>query len=343
MTPQEFQAKLKAKGGLSWFLFCGEEEYMKHKALLDLRRAVIGEDAFAALNHLKFEGEELDFDRLREALSTPPMMAETKLIEWHLCHFDKMKEEAFSRFLTLCEEKDLYEGTVLLFYVEEERLSRGTDKRPEKRFSAIARAIDTVVFSRPTDPQLLGWIDRHMKEEGLRISSDTARLILERCGRRMQTLSGEIDKIAAFLHQKGRDLVTAEDVLFVSAVTVESEPFSLSNAILSGNAHEAYLQLKEAKNAKTDPSLLFGSVFRLFGDLLTVATLRDEGLAPSAIAKLTGLHEYRVGLYLKSASGKSVSFLDGILEKCRRLDLSAKKGNADFQALERLIAAALSR
>ena len=112
------------------------------------------------------------------------------------------------------------------------------------------------------------------------------------------------------------------------------------NAILAGDTAAAYENLRDMKNRRMDPSLIFGTVFRVFSDLLTVALLREEGLAPAAIRAATGFHEYKVNLYLRSLSRRSVASLEAHLGKCRRLDLASKSGMTDYGALERLIAEA---
>ena len=126
--------------------------------------------------------------------------------------------------------------------------------------------------------------------------------------------------------------------LSTEAATDTSNGINLGNAILGGNAALAFQNLQDMKNRRIDAAIIFGSVFRLFSDLYTVALLREAGLAPDAIAKRAGIHEYKTKLYLRAIGRRTAESLGLTLEKCRRLDLAGKSGTADYSGLERLIA-----
>ncbi len=338
MTVEELKKALKG-GRIPFLILAGEEEYLKRYYLSSIRSRLVPDEGLAPFNHIRFEGNEIDFGRLLDALKTPPVFAEEKLIEWHLCDFDKMKADDLSRLRALCEEKDSYEGITLVFYAEEGKLQFGQyPKRPSTRYTALSEFIDIVWFPPSTDAQLINWILRHFEKEKLLCSRPTAEALLSRVGHSMDMLSGEIEKLSAYCHANGRAELSAADINTVSASTFEADAFGLSNAILSGNATLAYENLRDMKNRRQEPTMIFGSVFRVFCDLYAVALLREEGLPPDAIREKIGMHEYKLKLYLRALTGKSSQSLSEILERCRRLDLSAKLGVADYSGLERLIA-----
>ena len=338
MTEEALREAIKA-ARIPWLILAGEEEYLKRYYLGEIRRALVPDEAFAPFNHLRFEGEVPDIGKLTDAVKTPPVFAEYKLVEWHLCDFEKMKAEELAKLSEFCEGREAYEGVTVVFYVEAERLSVGSNpKKPSRRYTEVSGMLDIAYFTRATDQKLLGWIGRHLKHEGLVASADVGRALLARCGHAMDVLAGELEKLAAYAHAKGKSEITEADVRMVTAPNFEADAFGLGNAILAGNAALAYENLRDMKNRRLDPSLIFGSVFRLFCDLFTVALLREEGLTPAAIREKTGLHEYKVTLYLRATARRTAASLGETLEKCRRLDLAGKSGNADYSGLERLIA-----
>lgn len=338
MTAQELKAALKSPP-LPWLILAGEEEYLKRYYLGEIRKALVPDEALAPFNHLRFEGESLDFAKLEDAIKAPPVFAEYKLVEWHLCDFERMKAADLARFCELCGEQEEYPGVTVVFYAEAERLTPGQNpKKPQKRYTDICKAIEVVPFPRSTDTQLLGWIGRHLTHEGITASAAVGRTMLERCGHSMDILAGELDKLIAYAHAKGKTELTEADILEITSPNFEADAFGLGNAILAGDAALAFENLRDLKNRRVDPSLIFGSVFRLFCDLFSVALLREEGLSPAAIREKTGLHEYKVTLYLRATGRRSAASLGATLEKCRRLDLAGKSGAADYSGLERLIA-----
>ena len=341
MTVEELKKVLKGDR-IPFMILAGEEEYLKRYYLSSIRSRLVPDEGLAPFNHIRFEGNEIDFGRLSNALKTPPVFAEEKLVEWHLCDFDKMKEDDLERLRALCEEKDSYEGVTLVFYAEEGKLQFGNyPKRPSSRYTALSKFIDIVWFPPSTDAQLINWILRHFEKEKLLCARPSAEALLARVGHSMDTLSGEIEKLAAYCHANGRNELSVADITAVCASTFEADAFGLSNAILSGNAAVAYENLRDMKNRRQEPTMIFGSVFRVFCDLYAVALLREEGLSPDAIRERTGMHEYKLKLYLRALAGKNSQWLGAILERCRRLDLSAKLGTADYSGLERLIAEVL--
>ncbi len=341
MTVEELKKVLKGDR-IPFMILAGEEEYLKRYYLSSIRSRLVSDEGLAPFNHIRFEGNEIDFGRLSDALKTPPVFAEEKLVEWHLCDFDKMKAEDLQKLRELCEEQDSFEGVTLVFYAEEGKLQFGNyPKRPSSRYTALSEFIDIVWFPPSTDAQLINWILRHFEKEKLLCTKATAEALLARVGHSMDTLSCEIEKLSAYCHANGRAELSVSDITAVSASTFEADAFGLSNAILSGNAALAYENLRDMKNRRQEPTMIFGSVFRVFCDLYAVALLREEGLSPDAIREKTGMHEYKMKLYLRALAGKSSSSLGAILERCRRLDLSAKLGAADYGGLERLIAEVL--
>lgn len=342
MTEKELKAALAAPP-VPWLILGGEEEYLKRHYLREIRRALITDEGLAPINHLRFEGATPDLSLLRDAVKAPPVFAEWKLIEWHLCDFEKMSAEELSRFTAFCREREQYEGVTVVFYAEADRLLVGqSPKKPSRRFQELEAAIPILMFPRSTDAQLLGWIGRHLTHEGLSGDAALGRALLERCGHSMDVLSGELAKLAAHAHARGKTVLTQEDVDEVTAATFEADAFGLGNAILACDAAAAYANLQDMKNRRQDPSLIFGSVFRLLCDLFSVALLREEGLPPAAIAEKTGLHSYKVSLYLRATSRRTAASLGALVEGCRRLDLIGKSGVTDYAGLERLIAEAVS-
>ena len=72
--------------------------------------------------------------------------------------------------------------------------------------------------------------------------------------------------------------------------------------------------------------------------MVTVRTLSDSGLTTAEIATTTKIHEYRVGLYLRSAGGVESSRLKATVEACRDADSALKLSATDgYGVIEKLI------
>lgn len=340
MTATELKNAIKATSFDRCFVFCGEEDYLKQYYLKELRRTILTDEAFEVFNHFSFEGEKINFAKLYDALSAPPMMSDFKLIEWHLADFNTMKESDVTALLDFCEEKKDYPFSCVVFSVGAERFNLGNlPKNPSELYKQLAPVADIVVFDHSTDSQLSSWINRHFAHDGFSVEGDVCRALLDRCGRDMNVLTLEIDKLCAYVKSNARDSVTERDVEYITCPSPENDAFALSNAILSKNKKAAYDSIIDMKRKKTDPSIVLGSLFKLYGEIITVSEFMRAGLSQSDISKKLRFHEYKTGLYMKYASKTSIQSLERMLSVCRDADILVKSTYTNpYTVLERLIA-----
>ena len=150
MNVAEFNTKIKALPIGGCFIFAGEEDYLKRYYLGQLRKRIISEEFLAPFNHSVFDGREVDFAAVRDAVISPPMMSEAKLIEWKYPSFEKMKESdlsAFEEVLTLLEKHDY---ATLAFIVEEGEIDLGTPKRESKFTKRFGKRVNILDFPKST-------------------------------------------------------------------------------------------------------------------------------------------------------------------------------------------------
>ena len=338
MTQEELKRAIKEKrGGI--YVFVGEEAYLKRYYLSEFRKAFVEED-FAAFNHQRFEGTEIDFPALREAMLTPPMMSDYKMCEWHLANFNALKEKGQRELASLSEKREDCPNTAVIFFVEPEDFDLGfLPKKPSKLYTFVSKNADIVEFPKSTDRQLIPWIGRHFVHAGITAPPSLADKLIERCGHGMDTLKGEIDKLVAYAKANQKDSLDFDDLASVTSPTSESDAFALSNAILEGNVESAYRALGEMKSRRVEPILILGSVTSVYSDLLLVAKMAADGLPQAEIAKKMKMHDYKAGLYIKAARRRGVNALVATLDACREADIRAKTGfGVGYGIIERLVA-----
>lgn len=338
MTQEELKLAIKEKrGGI--YVLVGEEAYLKRYYLSEFRKAFLEED-FAAFNHQRFEGTEIDFPALREVMLTPPMMSDYKMCEWHLADFNALREKGQKELASLSELRAECKTTAVVFLVEPDDFDLGyLPKKPSKLYTFVSKNADIIEFPKSTDRQLIPWIGRHFVHAGITVPASLADKLIERCGHGMDVLKGEIDKLVAYAKANGKDTVDFEDLVTVTSPTSESDAFALSNAILDGNIESAYRALGEMKSRRVEPILILGSVTSVYSDLLLVAKMANDELSLSEIAKKMKMHEYKAGLYMKAARRRGIPALVATLDACRAADLRAKTGfGVGYGIIERLIA-----
>ena len=320
------------------FLFYGEEDYLKRYYTEEYRRAVVTDESFAVFNHFRFDGATIDFAALSDAVKAPSMMCDKKLIEWSGADFSAMKERDLEALAEFCEECEGYSGNVVIFTVAADRFDPGTKKKPSKLYTKLSKMLSLVDFPLSTDAQLSSWIVRHFAKEGLRPGPGCVDAIIGKAGHNMTVLDKEIEKMCCYALAHGMEDIPAELVEPLVCGTVESDAFSLTEALLSGDYEAAYTYLDDMALKKAEPIAVLGQVAKLYCDLLTVGALTEEGLSQGEISKTLKMHEFRVGLYMKGARRLGLPMLRRTVKQCADMDAGMKNGSANFGGFDVLIA-----
>ena len=337
MDVNEFKARLKSGNPAGAYAFVGEEDYLKRFYLGELRGAIITDEAFAPFNHLVFDGEDLDVAALLDAIKSPPMMADYKLVEWHYPDLTSLKESELSDLEMLLEARREYGYTVLAFLVGEDGIDLGTPKKKSKFLSRFEKNMDFLRLDRSTDAQLAQWIHRHLDAEGVEHSPDLPSALIFRSGHYMQQLKNEIDKLVAYAKANSVTL-TAHEVELIATPTTECDTFAFSNAILARDKQGALIALEDMKTRRVDPTVIIGMTARVVCDLVNVSGLSDDGMSFEDLAKTLSMNAFKLKLYLASAKKLGREKCEAMLEELSRVDTSSKFGGiGGYTAIELFI------
>ena len=318
--------RIKALHIAGAYIFCGEEDYLKRYYLSGMRNIACPDDAFSVFNHAVFDGEDADLSEISEAIKSPPMMGDFKLIEWKYPDIEHMRDKERTALCELAREAKEYSYAVLVLYVSAEGLDAGTAKRPSKIASAISGDFDLFNFEKSTDAKLAAWLKRHFDSQGVACDGGTVNALIFRSGHSMQVLKNEVDKLCAYLHVNGLDRITEKEVEKVASSTVECDTFALSNAITDKDRQKAFVALTDLKFRRTDPGAVLASVGRSIADILAVASMLEEGLGAQDIEATLGWRGGKVKIYINSAKRWGKDRLSAALSRIRELDSQSKFG-----------------
>ena len=342
MEIAEYKAKID-RSPEGFYLFVGEEEYLKRHYLSELKKKLVPDAFLEPFNYAVFDGAEIDFGRLLDAIKAPPMMADYKLIVWKYPEIEKMKEKAREALDELGAMAKDYPYSVVVLLVGKDSFDIGTPpKKPSKLYTRYSASFHLVNFKSSSEPQLIGWLARHFEAEGVRTDADTLRALLFRSGHSMDTLASEVDKLAAYAKANGLEAITAREVELVASSTVECDTFALSNAIGERNHALAFRVLSQMKLERTDPLMILGMLIRTYTELLAVSTLMGEGRGQDEIATLTKINPYKVKLAMASVRRAGSERIYRATKLLGEVDAQAKSSYVDvYSLLERFLAVVL--
>ncbi len=334
-----YRQSLKDKAFRGIYIFGGEEQYLVKYYLGELRRAAVGEGTgLEVFNNPTYDGDDVDFGAIAEAIKAPPMMSDFKLIEWRHADFSSMKEkelDALEELVTLVAE---YPYSIVAFTATPEGLDIGSARRPSKFAQRFGKLVNIFDFEKSTETQLYSWLKKHFDADGVGVTLDVLRELVFSSGRSMEVLVREVAKLSALAHARGQRELTVDDVHEVASKTPESDTFALSNAITERNKQKAYQALEEMKYRRVDTTVIFAMISRTYDELLSVSIMLGEGCGAAEIESLLKLHPNRTRHVIAAAKKYSEERLREIVSTLSRVDADSKFGGVTgYTAVELFI------
>lgn len=323
MEYTEFRARLKEPSG--WYLFVGEEEYLKRYCLGEMKKAVCPIPDLDTFNYTVFDGADIDLGALREALIAPPLMSDKKFVVWKYADFTKMRENAQKTLEELLAGAKDHPETVFVITADADGFDVGSlPKRPSPLYRRFEKKVTIVHFPRSTEAGLLAWLKKHFDAAGIRTDAPTLTAMIGRCGHNMDVLLGEVKKLTCYAAAHGRDQIDPQDVSAVCCSVAEEEAFALSDAVYNRDREAALRALTSEKNERSDPALVLGSLCRIYSELSRVARLCADGMSAEQIAQATGMNPYRAKTVWRAAKAIGVRRTSAALSALAQMDADFK-------------------
>ncbi len=326
MELNDFKAKIKSENLSGCYIFTGEEDYLKKYYLSALRSAAVSDEGLSTLNHIVYDGSEIDFAELLDAVKAPPIFDRYKLVEWRYGSFNKLTDAALEAFESVLDVVNNSDEVVLAFIVGDGDIDIGTAKRPGKLVKSLEGKVNILNFEKQSDAQLLSWLKKHFDKEEIAVSRESLEALLFKSGHTMSVLANEVDKLSYMLKSRGDSTLTPVHIEECASSTIECDSFALSNAILNRNKREAYLALEEMKMDRSDPIMIMGIIGKVYSELANVAFLLADGVSQADIATTLKMNSYKLQKYINSAKKYPRERIAKIVNELARVDTEAKFG-----------------
>ena len=318
------------------YLFFGEEDYMKKFALDAAIAAISPDQSFSFFNEIRFDSVTYSPEALIDSFMPAPMMADRKLIIISQLDVKSMKPHEVDALLKAIEALGDYDYNTLIITVSADRFDAGNlPKKPSQILQKLAEHLIPVQFEKNSPARLAAWVSKHFEHNGVIASAEACNMVIERCGRDMYNLSGEIDKLSFYVLADGRNEITRDDIVYIAIPSTEYDSFALTNAIGARRREEALAILKDMKRRRLEPIIIVSEISGTINDMLRIAVLRADGLTQKEISAVTKIHEYRIGIMMRTLPD---------LDTCKRMLTLAKGADAEikssldgFTVIERLI------
>ena len=332
---QALKAELKEKKFRRLYIFHGEETFLLHYYLEQIKKVLI-DDLTESFNYHKLTSETFDVQSLADAVENLPMMAECTFVWVDEIDIFRLSENDRNRVAEILS--DIPEYCTVIFTYET------TDWKPDKRLKKLWETISTygteVSFDKQDPRDLIAWITRHFMAERKRISPDLCNYLIEITGGTMTALAGEISKICAY---SDAEQIVKSDIDAVVEPVLDAVVFQMTNLLGQGNYGAALLKLRQLFKMQQEPLVILGTIGRHFRQISTARILRDNGKSSGELMRLCGLGDYPARKTMDSAARFSARFCRIASELILETDNAIKTSYDDPERLLEMLVLQLAQ
>ena len=322
---QQLKTSLRQKQADRLYFFHGEEVFLLHHYLVQLRKLLVDE-LTESFNSHKLTAETFDIRAFADAVENLPMMAETTFVWVDEVDIFKMNESDREKMTDILSDIPEY-CTVVFTY---ETVAWKPDKRFKKLWDAIQKHGTIVEFAKQDQRELINWVTRHFAAGGKQIRPDLCAYLIDITGGTMTALAGEISKICAY---SGADEIKKTDIDAVTEPVLDAVVFQMTDMMGQKEYGPALVKLRQLLKMQQEPILILGAIGGHFRRLATARTLLDAGRPAGDLARLYNIGEYAARKNMTAAGKFSPAFFRKASELVLETDCAMKTSLDDPERL----------
>lgn len=316
------------------YLFYGDEEYLKEKAVEQFKEHLLPQAADFNLDIL--DGEEAELTTVVALAENLPFMAERRLVLVKNAPWFKGKVKSKSTATEAGEEKSTGQESPLINYLSQPSPSTclifvtgdSVDKRKKlfKTVDAVGKAIE---FKSLKAGEMTAWVSNRIKAGGKKIDAQAARALVEANGKLgLLNLANEVEKLITYV---GKDKeISLTEVQQVGVTNLEQNIFTVVDDAVNGYTSKAITGIKELLALKEQPVKILAMLARQFRLAFQVEALVRAGCPEREVAGKLGLQDFIVRKALAQARKSSGVKLEWALQRLAAMDADIKKGQQEF-------------
>ncbi len=327
---QELKQAIRQKEPGRLYFFWGEETFLLHHYLEQLRKSIVDE-LTESFNFHKLTQETFDMQTFADSVENLPMMAERTMVWVDEVDFFKFGEADRDKITEIFSDIPDY-CTVVFTYVAN---PWKPDKRLKKLWEAVTKYGQVVEFAKQSQRDLVSWITRHFAANQKRITPELCVYLIDITGGTMTALAGEIGKICAY---SGAQDICKSDIDAVTEPVLDAVVFQMTDLMSQGEYGAALQKLQQLLKMQQEPVMILGAIGGHFRRMGAARTLLDNGKNAVHLQKLCGLADYPARKTISSAGKFSASFYERAAKAVLETDYKLKTSFDDpHRLLEMLV------
>ncbi len=325
-TYRDLVRKIKDGNIQPLYFFYGPEQVLAHYVVTVLREHLIPA-GMEELNYIRLDGQKASEAELVQAVETPPMFGNKRLVVIQQPAFVKPKAGVvFQLWEGLLDNWPPYTCAVILAHEVDKRL---------RAFKDLVRKAASFEFPVLTIPEASSWVEERLRRHKIKYPTGTGRFVVTRCGTNLQLLSLEVEKMVSYAD--GKPLSQADLELLVRDDT-ETSIFDFVDAIGLQDLNQAWAMLVNLLAEGKEPVYIISMIARQLRLLLVARHGLDAGLSQQQAASRLGIHSFPAGKCVQQARKWTASQLQAAMKACLQADENIKTGTLRAEsALNQLV------
>lgn len=285
-----------------YFLY-GDEKYLITHSENAIVKRIVG-DKTCDFDFLVMNGEQIDTDKLSVYLDTYPVISKKKCVVIRDINIEILNAEDISDFMNAIN--DIPEFSTLIISqtsIEFDSIKSSKWKNFIFEFSKIGTVVEFSLkdCAKPQD-QIILWA----KQNGKKITFKLADMMVRRCGRNLNNLKNETDKLCCF---EDSENIKESSVLSIVTESTDSNVFSVCKSLLWGNYSEMYKKLDILFDNNENPIIILSAISSNYIDMFRVKAAIESGQDPYIITKYFDYKkkEFKIGVAVENSRKMNMS------------------------------------
>lgn len=259
----------------------------------------------------RVDAAEVEFLRIREALTSLPFLANTKMVVLSNPSSNKDFIEHVEALLT-----EVPDSTELVIYEPK------FDKR-SSLYKLLKKQTDFREYNQLDANALVKWLVQTASDSGAKLGQAQARYLVERVGQNQQLLASDLAKLCL----AGGE-ITKDRIDDLTEPTPQSTIFDLLQAAFAGNKKRAIELYDEQRRLKVEPQQIIAMFAWQLHQLAVVVAA--DGLNSDDIAKQSGMKPFSISKAQNLAAKTSLRDIRRMVDGLVEIDMRSKRESLDL-------------
>ena len=199
--------------------------------------------------------------------------------------------------------------------------------RKRKLFKMLTGLKTAIACEAPKENELISWVRKRAEESNYSLSSNAARVLVNRVGARPGILAKELEK--TLLYAGANKSISEREVAEVVGESKTENVFALTEALKTKNSETALRLLNNQINHGEEPIKILGTIAWQFRMIWEVKHYQKKNMPSGQIAKAMGANPYVVDKALYHTGRFSTKQLRTSYLELAKADRSLKSSSQD--------------